>query len=158
MARIEFTGKLVAEGPGGAWTFLHMPEHVTAHLGTKAMVQVMGSMNGTPFRTSLAPSGKGTHVMTVNRELQAAAGARPGDTVTIALELDSGPRLFSVPGDVTAALEASSAAAALWEDLTPRAREEWVEWVESAKKAETRQRRIEQLVERLESGKRRVYQ
>jgi hypothetical protein len=158
MARIEFDGKLVAEGPGGAWTFLHMPDDVTAHLGKRGMVQVVGTMNGTPFRTSLAPSGKGTHVMTVNRELQSAAGVRPGDSVRIALEMDTGPRLFSVPPDLDGAIEASSGAAELWADLTPRAREEWVEWVEDARKADTRSRRIEQVVARLESGKRRVHQ
>jgi uncharacterized protein YdeI (YjbR/CyaY-like superfamily) len=42
-----------------------------------------------------------------------------------------------------------------WEDITPLARNEWICWVESAKKAETRSKRIDWGRESLEDGKRR---
>jgi uncharacterized protein YdeI (YjbR/CyaY-like superfamily) len=131
---------------------------VTEFLGTNGMIAVSGTMNGFPFRTSLAPSGKGTHVMTVNKELQQSAGAKPGDTVALMLEVGRAPRDVTVPLDLERALKASEKARALWGDITSHAREEWVEWVESAKKPETRARRIEQVVTRLEAGTRRVYQ
>lgn len=157
MDTIEVKGKLVAEGPGGAWTFLHFPKRVTEFLGTKSMISVSGTMNGFPFRTSLAPSGKGTHVMTVNKEVQAGAKAKPGDTVAVVLEVDRAPRTVTVPLDLARALDGAAKAKAVWEDLTPRAREEWVAWVTSAKRDETRTRRVGQVVSKLESGQRRVY-
>jgi uncharacterized protein YdeI (YjbR/CyaY-like superfamily) len=42
-----------------------------------------------------------------------------------------------------------------WEDITPLARNEWICWIESAKKAETRSRRIEWGCSSLKDGKRR---
>ncbi|MGD9202195.1 MAG: YdeI/OmpD-associated family protein [Chitinispirillia bacterium] len=43
----------------------------------------------------------------------------------------------------------------LWEDITPLARNEWICWVESTKKFETRKKRIKRVVEELKEGKRR---
>ncbi len=42
-----------------------------------------------------------------------------------------------------------------WEDITPLARNEWLCWAESAKKSETRERRIRIMLENLAAGKRR---
>lgn len=44
MERIEIKGKLEAEGPGGAWTFIYFPKQVTEFLGTKGMVAVSGTI------------------------------------------------------------------------------------------------------------------
>ena len=43
----------------------------------------------------------------------------------------------------------------MWEDITPLARNEWICWVTSVKKAETRSQHIERLREDLKHGKRR---
>jgi uncharacterized protein YdeI (YjbR/CyaY-like superfamily) len=42
-----------------------------------------------------------------------------------------------------------------WEDLTALARNEWICWITSAKKTETRQGRIQRMCENLKAGKRR---
>lgn len=52
-------------------------------------------------------------------------------------------------------LAASPQAQAVWQDITSLARNEWVCWVTSAKKAETRARRIEVADSKLKSGMRR---
>lgn len=54
-----------------------------------------------------------------------------------------------------AAIEADPATLALWQDLTPLGRNEFICWVEDAKKPETRQRRIVRTGEELREGKRR---
>ena len=43
----------------------------------------------------------------------------------------------------------------LWNNLTPLGRNEWICWAESAKKVETRQRRINRITTELLEGKRR---
>ena len=48
-----------------------------------------------------------------------------------------------VPADLKKALTSDRQALRAWEDITPLARNEWICWIESAKKAETRSRRIE---------------
>jgi len=59
------------------------------------------------------------------------------------------------PTDLRKALAAAPDAKAKWRDLTPVARRDFVMWIDSAKQAETRQRRIERACDMLVSGKRR---
>ena len=63
--------------------------------------------------------------------------------------------VHTVPADLRKTLTADAAARAAWEDITPLARNEWICWIESAKKAETRSHRIERTRESLADGKRR---
>ena len=60
-----------------------------------------------------------------------------------------------MPDDLQAELIAGSDATALWQDITTLARNEFICWVEDAKQAQTRQRRIERTVEELLEGKKR---
>ena len=60
-----------------------------------------------------------------------------------------------VPADLRKVLIASPAARAAWKDITPLARNEWLCWIESAKKAETRSHRIERTRMELIEGMRR---
>jgi uncharacterized protein YdeI (YjbR/CyaY-like superfamily) len=60
-----------------------------------------------------------------------------------------------VPSDLQKVLTANTEAHALWKDLTPIARRDFMSWIASAKQPETRKRRIESIPSRLLSGKRR---
>jgi uncharacterized protein YdeI (YjbR/CyaY-like superfamily) len=60
-----------------------------------------------------------------------------------------------MPADLRKGLAASPRAKAAWEDITPLAKNEFVCWVTSAKKPETRGRRIRRTCEELVEGKRR---
>jgi uncharacterized protein YdeI (YjbR/CyaY-like superfamily) len=63
--------------------------------------------------------------------------------------------VHSVPADLRKVLVADRATRALWDDLTPLARNEWICWVISVKKPETRRKHIERLLEDLKDGARR---
>lgn len=63
--------------------------------------------------------------------------------------------VHSVPADLRATLLADMTALAKWEGITALARNEWICWVEDAKKADTRQQRIERVQSELKEGKRR---
>jgi uncharacterized protein YdeI (YjbR/CyaY-like superfamily) len=63
--------------------------------------------------------------------------------------------VHELPGDLRDALNGNSAALATWHDITPLARNEWICWVESAKKLETRRKRIDWGCSSLSEGKRR---
>lgn len=67
----------------------------------------------------------------------------------------SGGVVHELPKDLLNTLVNDSEALELWEDITELARNEWICWVEDAKKAETRQRRIERVANDLKNGKRR---
>ena len=63
--------------------------------------------------------------------------------------------VHDVPADLVEALVADREALALWEDITPLARNEWICWIEDAKKEQTRRTRIERVGSDLKAGKRR---
>lgn len=67
----------------------------------------------------------------------------------------SGGAVHKLPTDLKKAIMATPAAKAVWDDITPLARNEWICWVISGKKAETRNIRIKKGISKLKSGMRR---
>jgi uncharacterized protein YdeI (YjbR/CyaY-like superfamily) len=63
--------------------------------------------------------------------------------------------VHKVPADLRKALTSDSKALAAWDDITPLARNEFICWIEDAKKNETREKRIRIACENLAGGKRR---
>lgn len=63
--------------------------------------------------------------------------------------------VHELPADLKKALLADPDSLAMWDDITPLARNEWICWTISVKKAETRQNHIERTVNELKTGKRR---
>jgi uncharacterized protein YdeI (YjbR/CyaY-like superfamily) len=63
--------------------------------------------------------------------------------------------VHDLPADLANGLSSSGAALDAWLDITPVARNEFICWVEDAKKQETRERRIRRTREELEDGMRR---
>jgi uncharacterized protein YdeI (YjbR/CyaY-like superfamily) len=120
------------------------------------MAAVEGTINGVPFQATLEPDGRKSHWLKVHRKLQEAARAHVGDVVTLEIAPageEPEPRL---PPDLRKALAAAPQARAVWSDITPAARRDWIHWVTSAKRSETRARRIDNACSMLAAGKRRV--
>lgn len=60
-----------------------------------------------------------------------------------------------LPADLRKALISAPPLPAVWKDITPLARNEWICWVTSGKKEETRNIRIEKTLSKLKGGMRR---
>ena len=60
-----------------------------------------------------------------------------------------------LPEDFRAAIAADAVATGVWIDITPLARNEWICWVTSPKKEETRRKRIDVGIDKMRSGMRR---
>jgi hypothetical protein len=143
-------------GKGDAWAFLVLPKVVSDTLPRRGRTSVQGTINGCPFQATLEPDGQLSHWLKVSKELQMAAAASIGDIVAIELapvESEPEPQL---PDDLQAALAATPSAKATWDDTTTIARVDWVHWIESAKQAQTRRRRVDNACDMLASGKKRV--
>ena len=63
--------------------------------------------------------------------------------------------VHKLPADLRKALASSPKALLAWEDITELSRNEWICWVESVKKQETRNHHVKRVVEELVEGKRR---
>ena len=157
-SKIRFKAKLLqpATAKGDSWCFLILPKNASAKLRTRNATTVEGTINDCPFRAALAPDGQRSHWLKVNKKMREGAGARAGDVVTLEI-MSAGKELEPrVPADLRKALAAAPKARALWSDITPIARRDWIRWITSAKRSETRARRIVNACKMLATGKRRV--
>lgn len=142
-----FEGTLKQEGSG---TFLEVPFDVRAAFG-KARAPVRGTVNGHPFRTTVAVYG-GRYFLGFRREIREAAGFGDGDRLSVVLELDDEPRTVDLPAELEAVLAADSEARAAFDRLSYTHRREYAEWVSGAKREETRRARLERTAAMLRDG------
>jgi hypothetical protein len=154
--RCHATLKRPRDDAGGDWSFLLLPLEASRALPSRGQVSVEGAFGDRPFQATLEPDGKGGHWLRVERALQDAAGVAVGDAVALRfkpVEVEPEP---VVPEDFRGALAGAEAGVvAAWADITPAARRDFVHWVVSPKKAETRAKRIRTAVDMLAKGKRR---
>ena len=158
-AKIRFKAKLMqpaTTGQGGSWMFLILPKAASAKLPSRGRTTIEGVINASPFRATLEPDGQNGHWLRVGRKLREAAGAAPGDVVTLEIAPTAEEPEPRVPADLRKALMAVPKARRLWSDITPLARKDWIHWITSAKSRETRARRIRSACSMLAAGKRRV--
>ena len=135
---------------------LRLPDKASKSLPSRGQVAVRGTINGIEFQTVLEPDGMSGHWMRMPDALRRAAGVSQGDTVTVDIDVTKDWPEPSVPRDLRAALaSAPPEIQDLWTDITPMARWEWVRWVNATKNPDTRARRVEVSISKMESGKRR---
>ena len=75
------------------------------------------TINGYTYRSTVAPMG-GAYMVGVSADVRQAAGVAGGDEVDVDIELDTAPRVVTVPDDFAAALDATPEARATFESLS----------------------------------------
>jgi hypothetical protein len=152
-ASIRFTA-ILAQSQGA--TILQLPAAASRKLPSRGQVAVQGTVNGRPFETVIEPDGDFGHWIKFDAGLKRTAGAKVGDTVTVEVEPTEEWPEPVVPKDLKAALaKAPKKIQDLWQAITPMARWEWVRWVNATKNPDTRARRVEVTISKMQSGKRR---
>jgi hypothetical protein len=136
--------------------FLSLPEQASSQLPSRGMNSVEGTLNGLGFQATLEPDGQGSHWLKVCQPLRDLAGVSPGDVVSVEITPVTVEPEPLVPDDLQLALTAAiPKAREVWSDITPIARRDWIQWIDSAKREATRLKRIESTCDMLAKGKRR---
>ena len=149
----KFRGKLLGMGPGKAWTALKVPFNVEKEWGSRARLSVRGTINGFAFRNSIFPDGKGVHYMMVNKAMQAGAEAQPGESVAVMLAPDTAPRTVTVPAILKRGLAGNAKARKNFAAFSYSHRKAYVDFIQGAKQAETRERRAAKAVAMIAAGR-----
>ncbi len=139
----------------GDWIILRLPDSASTQLPSRGMALVEGTINGVQSKIVLEPDGRGSHWFRVDSGLREAAGIGAGDLVTIAVEPSKDWPEPEVPADLSQALASDPQANALWVQITPMARWDWLRWIRATNNQETRSRRIEVALSKLKAGERR---
>src|SRR5512135_805911 len=123
--------------PGAlGWVIIRVPLDVQKVWGKRGQLKVKGEIRpaGSPprrtglprqagfaFRTSLFPTGKGTHFMMVNKQMQRGAGVRP--------EPDAEERVVHVPAELQQVLKQSKRLEKYYNSLNYSTRREIAKWI-----------------------------
>ncbi|HYZ98029.1 MAG TPA: YdeI/OmpD-associated family protein [Acidimicrobiales bacterium] len=140
-----FDGPIVEADRGGA--YVRVPPEVVEALGSKGRIPVQATFDGIAYRGSVVSMG-GQKVLGLLKAIRAELGKRPGDIVTVTVELDRAERSIPVPDDLRVSLDRAGLGAT-FDGLSYSHRREYVSWIDEAKKADTRSRRISQTVDRI---------
>jgi hypothetical protein len=122
---------------------LEVPPRVVESFGQGKRPPVTITINGHSWRSRVAIM-RGRYLLGLSKANRQAAGVETGEEVEVELEFDPEPRLVVEPADFAHALGADPIARAAYNRLPDGRKREHVRSVESAKKPETRTRRIEQ--------------
>lgn len=152
-ASIDFDAPLTMIGGAAV---LRLPGDASTALPSRGQVAVRGTLNGVELRTVVEPDGLFGHWIKVPDDLLQAARLAPGETASLRVEVTKEWPEPTVPDDLATALGAAPGEIrGLWDQITPMARWEWVRWVNATRNPDTRQRRVEVSISKMESGKRR---
>ena len=133
-------------------TGIRVPDDVIAALGSSRRPPVQVTVNGYTYRTTVAVM-NGAFMFGVSADVRKNARVAGGDEVEVEIVLDTEPRTVSVPADLQTALDADPDAGGFFQSLSYSHKSAYVLWIESAKKDETRQRRIPEAIMMLKEGR-----
>ena len=92
--------------------------------------------------------------MMVNKDMRQGTGLKAGDVAHFVLQQDTSPRTVDVPGHLPESFAGNPEAETGFERLPYSHKKDYVDWIESAKRPETRARRIEKALAMLSEGRR----
>jgi uncharacterized protein YdeI (YjbR/CyaY-like superfamily) len=135
---------------GLGWVVARLPFDVDEAWKKMVRLRVKVEVGDQVFRTSLFPDAKrGGHFVLVNKKMQKAAGAGVGAMVDFTIAPDLEERTPDVPPELAKLLKTQKRLAKWYEGLSESTRWEIGKWIDGVKGAEARQRRVEQMAERL---------
>ena len=136
----------------GKFTFVSLPFSPRAAWGARPRFSVAGTINGVAVRGTLGAF-KGDYFLRLGAAWLRDCGIETGAKVTVTLALE-GPHEGNLAADILDALSASPKAKSFFDGLPTFYRKNFIRWIEGAKRAETRAKRIAEMVVLLEEGKR----
>jgi hypothetical protein len=140
----EFDIVLSDYGDGGCG--FAVPFDVSSAFGLRGKVRVSGTIDDVPYRGSLTPYG-GRHYLGVNRAMRSAIDKDGGDMIHVVMEVEPESQALDMPEDLLWALDFDRQAGAIFESYSFARRQEFIAWLESARKPEIRARRLAQAIQ-----------
>jgi hypothetical protein len=149
----SFTAIIEKPDDGMDTAYVTIPYDVKETYGTRGQVKVKAKFNGHPYRGILANMGTGCHVILLRKDVREAIGKKVGDKVNVEIEPDFEERVVDVPDDLKKILAKSKKASAFFDSLSFTNRKEYALWISSAKREETREKRLSEIIPKLLKGK-----
>jgi uncharacterized protein YdeI (YjbR/CyaY-like superfamily) len=131
------------------WVIIYLPFDAATAWGLRGQIKVKGEINAFAFRTSLFPTREGRHILLVNKRMQKGARAAEGSVARFQMELDSEERTVTVPDELQSILSEDRSLRRWYDELNHSTRNDIAKRIGEPKSGEARERRAEQIAERL---------
>jgi hypothetical protein len=148
-----FTAILEKPNDGMDTAYITIPFDVEEVFGTRGIVKVKALFDGHPYRGVLSNMGTGGHIIIVRKDVREAIGKKVGQKVRVQVQRDNEERVVEVPAELLVALGANAKARAFFDSLSFTNRKEYAAWIISAKREETRMKRLKDTIDKLLKGK-----
>jgi hypothetical protein len=145
--KLEFSA-IIKDGGGGG-VYVEFPYITKEVFGYQGRIPVLVHFDGQPYRGSMVRMGTSCHLIPLLKAIRKIIRKEIGDTVNVVVELDDQPRIIETPEDLQNALLENPIAYDLFRKLSYSHKREYVNWIEAAKKPETRERRILETIRKL---------
>lgn len=139
------------EGKGG-WHYVSFPYNVAEEFGKRVSVRVQCTFNGLAVDRSLMPKGDGTHMLVLSTDMRRKAGLRVGNRVDVTVILHDEPDKVDLPEEMQLGFDMAPEAFDAWNELPVNLRRGLCDYVNTGKRAETREQRAGMLIQRLVDG------
>ena len=136
----------------GNFTFVAIPFSPCEVWGAKPRYHVTGTINGISVRGTLGVLGQ-DYFLRLGAAWMRDSSIELGSSVIAQLSLE-GPQEENIALDIAEALSGNKKAKDFFEGLPTFYRKNFIRWIESAKREETRTKRINEMMKLLEEGKR----
>lgn len=149
----SFTSKIVVyEFETYSHAVVYVPKKIVSQLpmAKGSRLRVDGELNGVRFELAIMPA-KGRWYILISKRLQKLCGVAVGEQVEIVFNVADQNRVV-VPVELRNALEADDEAMAVWKGWTAGKQRSFCYYVDSAKRAETRENRVEMVIQRILEG------
>ncbi|NTV83581.1 MAG: DUF1905 domain-containing protein [Bacteroidales bacterium] len=151
--KVKFTAK-IEKHEGMDTGYIVFPYDVKELYGVKGQVKVKAVFDGSVvYRGSLAKMGMPCHVLGITKEIRYLLGKTFSEEISVEIEKDDDTREVVIPGDVSSLLDKNLKAKKFFENLSYTDKKEYIRWIETAQKEETRNRRIGIFIQQLNNKK-----
>lgn len=145
--------KFGEKGEKTGWTYIEIPIDVTEAInsGQRTSFRVKGRLDTLVLsQVALLPMGDGGFIMAVNADMRRHIRKEAGASVQVELEVDDSPMPFSA--DLLACLDDTPDASTHFQTLSPGHQRYFSNWIDDAKTAETKEKRLTQAIRGLSMG------
>lgn len=145
--KIEFDA-IIQKNEEHAGSYCEVPFNIFETFGKKRL-KIKAMIDAVEYRGLLTPMG-GKYGVFMNKDIREKVGKTFGEVVHISIEEDSEPRVVEVPADLMEAMLAANVKP-FFDSLSFTHQKEYAQWILDAKKAETRQNRLEKAIEMMKN-------
>ena len=143
---IEFSAPIIDPGGGGA--YIEFPFDTEELFGTKGRIPVKVHFDGQPYHGTMLLYGTEKHIIIIVKKIRETIKKQAPDIVDVKVELDDKTRKITVPDDVQKSLEKNQMTLETYNKLSYSPQKEYINWILEAKREETRQNRIEKMIQK----------